>query len=246
MTKLQFSDLDPEILALAMGDWGAQDPLSPLPGYFPEVPEEWLSRHNRFLDRAAQGEIDVLFLGDSITEGWSAPPQADLWATYFAPLRADNFGIGGDRTQQVLWRIDQGTLDGIAPKVVVLLIGVNNLWSQSHSAEQVAAGIRAVIDRIQAKLPETQILLQGILPTGQSPDNPLRSQIREINGIIATFAHTERIQFIDFGATFLEPDGTISPRTMPDFCHLSTEAYAEWTRIIEPPLRAMLSDGQSA
>ena len=239
--KVLVQDLDETTLAIAAGDWGQQDPVTPVPGYFPEDPQAWLDRHNAFVERAQSGNIRVLFLGDSITEAWSHPEQHELWAKHFMSLPADNFGIGGDRTQQILWRIDHGTLDGIDPEAVVLMIGVNNLWSQSHSSEEVSGGIRAVIDRIFDKLPSTSILLQAILPTGELPQSPHRAQIIEINELISKFDDGARVRFINFGDQFLESDGRISAETMPDFCHLSTDSYAKWVQSIDGLLREMLT-----
>lgn len=224
---MKFSDLPADIQEKAAGDWGLQDPLVPLPGYFPEDAEEWMSRHNRFSAIAAAGGVRVLFIGDSITEGWGGD-GADTWAKHFAPLGAANFGIGGDRTQQILWRLQNGTVDGIEPGVVVLLIGVNNLWSMSHSASEVADGVFAVVAEIQNRLPNAKILLQGILPTGEAADHPLRAIIRDINTVLAAKSFPGQVRYVDFGSLFLEPDGTILASTMPDFCHLSAAAYAKW------------------
>jgi lysophospholipase L1-like esterase len=224
---MKFTELPADIQEKASGDWGLQGPLDPLPGFFPEDAEEWMSRHNRFSALAAAGGVRVLFIGDSITEGW-AGEGAETWAKHFAPLASANFGIGGDRTQQILWRLQNGTLDGIEPEIVVLLIGVNNLWTMSHSAEEVAAGIFAVVAEIQQRLPNAKILLQGILPTGEGADHPLRAIIREINSALAAKNFPGQVRYVDFGSLFLEQDGTILASTMPDFCHLSAAAYAKW------------------
>jgi lysophospholipase L1-like esterase len=238
---MRFAELPAEIQEKAAGDWGLQDPLQPLPGFFPEDPDEWMSRHIRFVDAARAGGVRVLFIGDSITEGWGGE-GADTWAKNFAPLCAANFGIGGDRTQQILWRIQNGTLECIEPEVVVLLIGVNNLWMMSHSAEQVAAGIFAVTSEIQHRLPNVKILLQGILPTGEAADHPLRGIIADINAMLAAKDFGDQVRYFDFGSLFLEPDGTILATTMPDFCHLSAEAYANWGEALVVPLNELLAD----
>ncbi|MFZ4508543.1 MAG: GDSL-type esterase/lipase family protein [Fimbriimonas sp.] len=233
------ADLDPEVLALASGDWGKQDPSSHLPGYFNEAPDEWLERHHRFNTRASEGNVEVLFIGDSITEGWAGEAGAALWNEHFASLPAANFGIGGDRTQQLLWRIDNGNLDGISPSVVVLLIGVNNLWPQSHTAEEVAAGIQAVIARIQVKLPDAVILHYGIFPTMELPDHVIRGDVLAINAISARHADGERVRYIDLGPQFLQQDGSISADVMPDFCHLAPSAYAIWAESLLSQLADM-------
>jgi lysophospholipase L1-like esterase len=233
-----------DIQEKAMGDWGLQDPLIPLPGYFPEAPDEWMERHQRFCDIAAEGGGRVLFIGDSITEGWASEGAA-AWENHFAPLSTANFGIGGDRTQQILWRLQNGTLDGIQPEVVVLLIGVNNLWTMVHSADEVAAGILAVVNEIRQRLPDASILWQGILPTGEAADHPLRAIILEINSKLANHVMGEQVRFVDFGALFLAPDGSISSNTMPDFCHLSSTAYLKWAEALAAPLRELLESSRS-
>src|SRR4029077_15760451 len=105
-----------------------QDPTVPERGYFAQTPRAWDDYHKQFLERAKQGGIDLLFLGDSLAQGWGDSAQKDLWKSYFEPYKAANFGLGGDRTQQVLWRISNGEIDGISPKVIVLSVGTNNLW----------------------------------------------------------------------------------------------------------------------
>lgn len=236
-----FAELDPEIAAIASGDWGLQDPLRPIPGYFAEDPEEWMRRHNRFNAISEAGGVNLLFIGDSITEAWGAPEQRELWEINYAPYGAANFGIGGDRTQQILWRIENGNLDGISPKVVVLKIGVNNIWHEDSVPGKVAEGVIKVVTEIRRHLPATKILLQAVLPTGQFPDNAYRAKVKEINAIISHLDNGDTIRFINFGEIFVEPDGSISAETMPDFCHLSTRAYAQWADAIRPLLTEMMS-----
>jgi N-acetylglucosamine-6-sulfatase len=240
---IALKDLDPKELEKARGDWGTQDPLEPIPGYFGEAPEEWLLRHARFCRRAAQGNARVLFIGDSITEAWCAPEGLPSWNLHFADLPAVNFAIGGDRTQQLLWRIDHGTLNGLDVDLIVLLIGVNNIWMLSHSAEQIAEGVRAVIGRLQERLPRARILLQGVLPTAQFPTDPYRALVSGINGEISRFGTLPNVRYVDFGDLFLEPDGSISPNTMPDFCHLSADAYVKWGEHLAPTVLEMLAQG---
>src|SRR5262249_29418296 len=126
-----------------------------------EEESAWVQLHQQFLERARAGKIDLLFLGDSITQGWG---QNEAWKKHYGPRNAANFGIGGDRTQHVLWRLDSGEIDGIAPKVVVLMIGTNNVGS--NKPEEIAEGVRAIVDKLRAKLPKSKILLLGIFPRG--------------------------------------------------------------------------------
>ena len=238
---MTLNDIDPAELAKMKGDSGQQDPCEPLPECWQDMPEEWLTRHNRFGARSRQGGVRVLFIGDSITEGWSSPDNADPWNRHFADLPSANYGIGGDRTQQLLWRIDHGTLDGINPEVVVLLIGVNNLWAMHHTPDAVTEGIKAVVARIKRKVPQAKILLQGILPTGELPNNPLRTIIIEINQNLMKLDNGEDLRFYDFGPMFLEPDGKILPSTMPDFCHLTSESYVKWADALAGPINELMA-----
>lgn len=127
------------------------------------TPTNWMSRHEKFVEQAKKGGIDLLFMGDSITDFWRNR-GSNVWDKFYAPLHAANFGIGGDRTQHVLWRIENGELDGIHPKVCVLLIGTNN--SGDDSPDDIATAIKLIVDETHAKIPGTEILLLGIFPRG--------------------------------------------------------------------------------
>ena len=239
MKPLTLADLDPAELAIAQGDWAAQDPLVPMPGWFADNPEGWLDMHNSFCARASRGDVRVLFFGDSITQGWLYEGEAE-WNKRFAGLPAANFAIGGDRTQQLLWRMKMGTLEGIAPELVVLKIGVNNIWALRHSPEEVAAGVAAVVRELQARVPGVKVLLQGLLPTAQLPTDPYRAMVTGINGVICGLADGAAVRFVDFGSAFVEADGTISEEIMPDFCHLSPAGYSRWADLLEPEILGML------
>jgi lysophospholipase L1-like esterase len=157
-----------------------------LPGARP-VPKEgpWLDRHKGFAEEARRGGIDVLFLGDSITDAWRTTGRK-VWDEHFAPLQAANFGISGDRTQHVLWRLQNGEFDGIRPKVVVLMIGTNNIGQRNPEPPASAIkGIKAIVREIHARSPSTRVLLLGVFPRGEKPDHPHRAQIREINEAVA-------------------------------------------------------------
>src|SRR4051794_35531071 len=138
----------------------------------------WKQLHDSFLARAKKKEgVNLLFFGDSITQGWNGA-QA-VWDRYYGPRNAANFGIGGDRTQHVLWRIENGEVEGIHPKVVVLMIGTNNMGA--NSADEIADGIAAIVKKLREKLPETKVLLLGIFPRGERPDDPSRDKIKAVN-----------------------------------------------------------------
>jgi lysophospholipase L1-like esterase len=140
------------------------------------------NRHNGFLDIAKKGDIDVVFYGDSITDGWNGAGKA-VWKDKFAPLKAVDFGIGGDRTQHLIWRMQNGELDGYKAKAMVLMIGTNNLGSNTN--EEIADGIKAVVEEFQKKQPQAKVLLLGIFPRGEKATDKNRDRIKDINKIIA-------------------------------------------------------------
>jgi lysophospholipase L1-like esterase len=135
----------------------------------PATVTNWISRHEGFVALAKNGGVDLLFLGDSITDGWRTK-GSNVWDRVYAPRRAANFGIGGDRTQHLLWRIDHGELDNLSPKVIVLMIGTNN--SNSDSADEVAEGVEKIIAEIRARCPDSRILLLAIFPRNKMTDQP--------------------------------------------------------------------------
>jgi lysophospholipase L1-like esterase len=200
----------------------------------PRGDDPWMATHERFVDRAKSGPVDLLFLGDSITQGWN---DNDVWKRHYGPRRAANFGIGGDRTQHVLWRLDHGEVDPIKPKVAVLMIGTNN--AGSNTADEIADGIKVIVRRLREKLPETKILLLGVFPRGEKP-NPSREKLAEVNAKIAGLDDGRYVTYLDIGKHFLNDDGTISKDVMPDFLHLSARGYRIWAEAMEPKLWSML------
>jgi lysophospholipase L1-like esterase len=206
-------------------------------------PTNWLARHEGFLAEAKQGKFDPVFIGDSITDGWRNRGR-QVWNNYYTPHHALNLGIGGDRTQHVLWRIEHGELDGLKPKAVVLMIGTNNTGkerdgSPRNSTAEVIEGVTAVVKRIRAKLPQSKLLLLAIFPRGVV-DGPERTQIKEINTALAKLDDGKMIKFLDIGKVFLADDGSIPKTIMPDLLHPNAEGYQRWADAIEPSLAAML------
>ena len=206
-------------------------------------PTNWVARHEGFLAEARQGKYDLVFVGDSITDGWRKR-GLEVWNKFYAPRHALNLGIGGDRTQHVLWRIEQGELDGLKPKAVVLMIGTNNTGKEKdgsarNSTAEVIEGVTAVVKKIGTKLPRSKILLLAIFPRG-TVDAPQRAQIKEINAAIAKLDHGRRVKFLDIGKVFHAEDGSIPKTIMPDLLHPNAEGYQRWAEAMEPTLAAML------
>jgi lysophospholipase L1-like esterase len=212
----------------------------------------WVKRHEGFVEIAKKGGIDVLFLGDSITDFWRREQTEKqvggkkVWDANFAGLRAANFGISGDRTQHVLWRLENGELQGIKPKVVVLMIGTNNTGFERdgttprNTPAETIEGIKAVVQKLRTTLPQTKILLLAVFPRGEKPDNPQRQQVAQINTAIAKLGDGKNVRFLDIGPKFLNPDGTMSKDIMPDFLHPGETGYEIWAKAIKEPLAAML------
>ena len=204
----------------------------------------WVKRHEGFVQVAQKGGIDVLFMGDSITDFWRNR-GSNVWNQFYAPRHAANFGISGDRTQHVLWRIDHGELDGIHPKVVVLMIGTNNTGKENdrktprNTVPEVAAGVQAVVNDIRARLPDSKILLLAIFPRG-TLDDPQRAQVALLNTLIAKLDNGKRVTFLDIGPRFLDFDGTLPRRLMPDLLHPNAQGYQIWAEAMGPTLDALL------
>lgn len=204
------------------------------------VPREgnWMKRHESFNNRVKEGNVDLLFIGDSITQAWEGPGK-DVWAKHFAPRNAVNLGIGGDRTQHVLWRLDNGNIKDIKPKLAVIMIGTNN--SRQNKPEETAAGVTAIVTKLREKLPEMKILLLAIFPRGPDNNDMLRQTNTKVNEQIAKLADGKMVEFLDIGPKFLAEDGTLSKEIMPDLLHLSAKGYEIWAEAIEPHVARMMA-----
>lgn len=207
---------------------------------------DWHRRHADILRIKREIDPEIVLIGDSITHMWGGRPfeqkfrrGQDSWDATFGK-RVLNLGFGWDRTQNVLWRIDHGELDGIKPKTVVIHIGTNNLAGtprhQESSPSEVVEGISAICRRVQSKLPEAQIILMGVFPRGEKPTHPKRPVIAEINRILKPAAESLGVTFLDITPQFLEEDGTITRETMGDFLHPAAGGYEIWANALQPHL----------
>lgn len=199
----------------------------------------WMKRHESFNQRVQRGGVDLLFIGDSITQGWEGAGKA-VWAEHYGKRNAVNLGIGGDRTQHVLWRLDHGNIAGIQPKAAVLMIGTNN--SGSNSPQEIADGVKAIVAQLRAKLPQTKILVLAIFPRGADDNDERRKVNVAANKLIAPLADDQMVFFLDIGPKFLAPDGTLSKEIMPDLLHLSPQGYKIWADAIEKMIAALLGE----
>jgi lysophospholipase L1-like esterase len=196
-------------------------------------PDEWWQRrHQKINDRANQGDVDLIFIGDSITQGWEGGPGKAVWQKFYGSRKAMNAGIGGDRTQHVLWRLDNGNLEGIKPKLAVVMIGTNN--SGTDSPEDIAAGIAAIVEKLRSKLPDTKVLLLGIFPRGENSDDAKRKVTVAANNLVKGLDDGKSAFYLDISDDFLGDDGTLAREIMPDLLHLSKQGYEIWAESIEP------------
>ena len=203
-------------------------PVSRDPGAF--------ARQNLVLERANTSHAQVVLIGDSITEGWEGAP--DQLQSLVGLRSAANLGVGGDRTQHVLWRFEQAPLSAIKPKVVVVMIGTNNIYDDS--ADDIVAGIRAVAALIHQQCPYSEILVLDIPPRGEPADSA-RAKIAQINTELAQGAWPEHARFIRVSDQFLRADATIDLENMPDLLHFSQKGYAMWATAIKPELDCSLA-----
>ena len=211
--------------------------------------EDWAQEmHARFVRQAGGGRYEVVFLGDSITDGWTGEGRA-AWESDFAPLGAAAFGVGGDGTQHLLWRLEHGALGNLDPKAFVLLIGTNNAWAATPG--EIVAGVRAIVAHLQAARPRAGILLLGLLPRQDSPNwQDVMGPIEEINRALAGMADEtadgtaggHALRFLDAGCLFWQPYGHIPDALMPDGIHLSPLGYDRLAGAILGPLRALLAE----
>jgi lysophospholipase L1-like esterase len=205
--------------------------------------------HEKFLARGKAGPIGVLMLGDSITEGWTKAPH--VYDHFYGQWQPANFGIGGDQTQHVIWRIENGELDGLHPKVVVLMIGTNN--SAGNTAEEIAAADKKIIEMIRAKIPETKVLLLAIFPRdarrnaeGLITDAAIADAgkrmavIDRANALLAKLDDGVNVRFLDIGDKFLGRDGKIPWQLMPDQLHPTAAGYQLWAEAMQKLLTEMM------
>jgi lysophospholipase L1-like esterase len=200
-------------------------------------------RHAEFVATASRGDIDCLLMGDSITDWWRRA-GAEVFEKNFGTLKCANFGIAGDRTQGVLWRMENGELNGYTPKAMMLMIGTNNLSAgrggTPNTPAEIAEGIKLIVEKFRARFPQARVLLLGVFPRGAQPASRFRESIGQINAIIARLDDGQFVKYMDIGPKFLEADGSISTAVMADGLHPTARGYEIWAEAVMPTFRAML------
>jgi lysophospholipase L1-like esterase len=214
---------------------------APNTAIMPSLAGGFQAKHQANLEVAKQGDANVLFMGDSITDFWRNPdgnyagkPVLDK---YFGQWKVANFGIAGDTTQGVLYRLQDGEGQGFKPKAVMLMIGTNN--TGRNSAAEIAEGVGAIVLALQRSFPDAKILLLGIFPRGRATD-PVRTTIADINKTIAKLHDGNRVHYLDIGAGFLDADGNIPQDVMSDGLHPTGKGYEIWAKAVIAPLTALM------
>ena len=194
-------------------------------------------RHPKFMEdiKAMGGKIDLVFIGDSITDGWRGRGKP-IWDKAFGAYNPLNLGISGDATQHVLWRVQNGELDGYKAKLFVVMIGTNN----GSPADTVANGIQAIIKEIQTRQPQAKILLLGIFPREEKP-GARRKKNEDTNAIIAKWDNGKTLRYLDIGEKFLDEDKSTLPKSiMPDSLHPNAKGYQIWADAISGTVKEMM------
>lgn len=215
-------------------DASANTAIEPVPR-----PDEWWTQRQAEVNaRIAQGNVDLIFIGDSITQGWEGAGK-DIWQSYYGDRNAANLGFSGDRTEHVLWRLDNGNIAGISPKLAVIHIGTNN-W-KDNTAEEIAEGVTAIVGKLRAALPDVKILLLAIFPRGDRPQD-IRDKLIAANTTLATLADNASVFFMDIGNWFKDDEGNLPESIMPDQLHLSESGYWLWAQAIEPTVARLMGE----
>lgn len=227
-------------LAVALGLIAAQAAPAANPAATPAMRGglHWFLRFEALNLRARRGQVDLIYVGDSIVERF-AHQGADVWKHYYAGRRALNLGIGGDRTEHVLWRLEHGNLHGLAPKLVIVMIGQNN--GGYDTGPEIGEGIAAIVRTLRARLPGAKILLLAIFPRHERP-TPERAVLAEASRIAATLADGKMVFYRDINFLFLRPDGSIPASLMGDFEHPTAAGYRAWAEAIEPQVAELMGD----
>ena len=207
----------------------------------------WMPRHQEKVDRVAQGNVDLLMIGDSITHSWEKSGR-EVWDKYYAPRNAVNLGFSGDRTQHVLWRLENGEIDNISPKLAVLMIGTNN----SNTAEQIADGIKAIVCELRTRLPETKVLILSIFPRGDAVQRKDKEQDATYNDqwakndkaslLASKITDGKMIFYLDINKAFLNEEGVLTRDVMPDLLHPKEKGYAIWAEAMEPTIARLMDE----
>jgi lysophospholipase L1-like esterase len=218
-------------------------PPGPNSAIVPFLSPQFAAKHQANLQVARQGDTELLLMGDSITDFWRNTEGAyagkPVLDKYFGHWKIANYGIAGDTTQGVLYRLLDGEGSGIKPRAIMLMIGTNNTAGNRNSAAEIAEGIGAVVLQLRRDFPQAKILLLAVFPRGRSND-PVREVITDINQRIAKLDDGANVFYRDIGKGFLDPQGNIAPDVMSDGLHPAPKGYEIWAQAVREPLTALM------
>jgi len=214
--------------------------------------EGWLESHRKREANLQNGGWDILLIGDSITHGWGR--QQELVREVFQGQKVLNLGQPADKTENILWRLENHSLDQIQPQLAIIMAGTNNTNGDEYTPDQIAGGVKAIIAEVRENLPRTKIILLGIFPRGSGDQrqeikrgrtaaemNPQWRKIDQVNKILSTFADGESVFYLNINAQFLDAAGKLPVEVMPDLLHLNAAGYKIWGTAMEPLLKELLS-----
>lgn len=187
----------------------------------------WIQRHEQKLAEAHRHKVDWVMLGDSITQGWESQGK-QVWQQHFGKINTLNLGFGGDRTENLLWRLEHGELDAVKPKLITIMIGTNNTGHRQDSPQAIVEGVNRIISLVKDKQPAATIVLYAIFPRGADDQDELRQNNQHTNQQLAALAEKFGIRFIDINNAFVSANGTLSTDIMPDLLHPNAAGYQIW------------------
>lgn len=229
--KIQFSKWGVPVLSSEQIVFAPAPPAAITPAFRSDA--WWTDRHAQKLREVKSGEFDLVLLGDSITQRWETD-GADVYPSITERFRTLNLGYSGDRTQHVIWRLENGEIEGINPKKLVLLIGTNNLPSGRSTPTETIAGVDTILSKLRSGLPNTQILMFAILPRGVSESDPIMASVRSTNAGLRSLAEKHGCDFLDIGSQFQDPStGVTRTDLMPDKLHPNADGYRVWLNALE-------------
>ncbi|NVK55741.1 MAG: hypothetical protein HWE26_09010 [Alteromonadaceae bacterium] len=201
----------------------------------------WMPRHKQKLAEKDEIEPELLLIGDSITHGWEDAGKA-VWQANFGHIPTLNLGFSGDRTENVLWRFEHGELEGIAPKLSVIMIGTNNTGHRMDTPASIRDGVAKIIEELKQRVPETEVLLLAIFPRGKDNSDYARINNKHTNALLKALAYEQEVMFANINQGFLNEDGTLSEEIMPDLLHPNETGYNIWAKALSPYISAVFSD----
>ena len=225
--------------------WRDAPGVTPIQALIPEDRKDawWQNRFEMKLykKKSMNNKVDLLMVGDSITHAWDGKAQK-LYQQYYGARNPLNIGFSGDRTEHVIWRIQNGAIDDISPKLAVIMIGTNNTGHRREKPEHTAKGIERIVDEIHLRTPKTKILLLGVFPRGATPDDPLRKINVGINQVIKNLETRPNVTFLDIGEKFLDQDGNLPKDIMPDRLHPNVAGYKIWAEAMESAIKDLMGE----